>query len=302
MALQEIQIRRTESLYPFPDAIIIAEKRAAAAFAHSLYRQGATPRTLVLWVDGSADCPDRLTPCSSAIGYHDPLTLIWKEEVHICLSIPIESPSQEAELLAIREGFKKAMTLTEHFDKLILLSDSQSTLSGIGKMSCTALKNMLFLDDVLECANGMYDAGIEVELHWVPSEAKVTGHVRVDQHSREYRKRIRGGWPAEVALAPITVAVHETALEELPGLVKKRVLEAKESGVFLKIDRKVREQEEQWRLARTRVRDVLRRIKKRVKGVKKEGERLKAQDVQRKRERNTRKKLKQSMRKKVKTG
>lgn len=257
------------SLYPFPHDITIDHKSNAATFAHEIYKQGAIPRCLVLWVDGSAASPAHDKLCSAAIGYHDPQSSEWRE--YVTISLLNSGSSNEAELMAIQEGLRQACTLTDYFDRLLLFSDCQSMLQAIKNQSMFIfLREKHIVNDIFEHANAIYNLGIQTKLHWVPADAHIEGHERVDEVSREYRRLATGLWPKDLlkcdaALEPITIIPGSlaSAREDLRVILRDHLGQVKEAKSSNKYSRQLHEVIEQRRK---------KRLKRRIRKAKQDNE------------------------------
>jgi ribonuclease HI len=171
-----------EPLYPFPDQIHIQDKQSAKVFAETIDRQPVSPRTLIIWADGSAN-PRTNDPCAGAISYIHPVTNTRTDSI----AISHLSESVSSEIIALWEAFQHAAALTEHFDELIVFSDCQSALCMPLLLNHPFAAKSL-IDDVLEWANRFYDQGIQVNLHWTPRDVHVEAQKRVDQLARVYRR------------------------------------------------------------------------------------------------------------------
>jgi ribonuclease HI len=197
-------------------------------------RQGHVSRRLVLWVDGFAGETAHGKLCSAAVGYRYPQSGEWREYVTISVLNP--GSSNEAELMAIEEGLRQAHTLTDCFDQLLIFSDSQSMLSGIKNESAFAfLRERYIINGIFERAHAIYDLGIQMELHWVPGDAHVKAHERVDGCAREYRRsaaslRPRLSSECDASLKSITVIPGPlaTARENLRVVLRDHLGRVKE--------------------------------------------------------------------------
>jgi ribonuclease HI len=124
-----------ESLYPFPDDIVIQDRTSAIQYSCDIFERGVIERCLVIWVDGSVQpfSPTkkgkRLT--TAAIRYLDFSSKDWTELVTLN-TLPYGTVfSFEAEMIAVHEAFRKACELTNDFDRLLIFTDCQRLLRGI---------------------------------------------------------------------------------------------------------------------------------------------------------------------------
>jgi hypothetical protein len=98
-----------ESLYPFPDEIIIQDRESATRYARHLLNQGTTERYLVLWVDASVQKfppvkrKNRLS--AAAVAYVDFSSKEWKESVTLKTLRYGTRFAFEAEFVAIKRLF-----------------------------------------------------------------------------------------------------------------------------------------------------------------------------------------------------
>jgi hypothetical protein len=115
----------TESLYPFPDEIIIEDRASATQYAHDILDQGPQERCLVIWVDASVapHLPVKMvnTLCTAALAYLDYPSKSWREQVTFNTLLYGTAYSSEAELIAIYEAFRIACSCTDVFDRLVIL-------------------------------------------------------------------------------------------------------------------------------------------------------------------------------------
>ncbi|KAF2490254.1 hypothetical protein BU16DRAFT_147712 [Lophium mytilinum] len=182
-----------ESLYPFPDNIVIQDRSSAIQYGHQIYEQGLIKRCLVLWVDGSVERSPRVKGAkrltAAAVRYLDFSSKDWVELVTFN-TLPYGSRfALEAEMIAIHEAFRKACELMNDFDRLLILTDCQSLLQGIQSRSIFSfLSNPDWMKSLLTYANMLYDVGITVELRWVPAHSSVEGNERVDELVKRFRR------------------------------------------------------------------------------------------------------------------
>lgn len=174
-----------EMLYPFPHSIFISPKPPARTFAHSIHHLGSISRTLTIWVDGSACLPPNSSslPCAGALLYIDPITQQWQEQITIS---NLSSPTN-AKLVALCLASECAAKLTDHFDHMLVFTDSQQLLLVLKINKLEVVKNFdgLLFDRVLTLADTFVDAGIQVDLHGLPGRC-VEAHRRVDSAARKY--------------------------------------------------------------------------------------------------------------------
>ena len=190
---QPLGALQMDSLYPFPDDIIIGDRSSALEYGCGIFKQGSIERCLVMWVDASVTKfppkkgANRLA--ASAVGYLDVLTERWIELVTLNTLCYGTQFALEAEFIAINEAFRVASKLTENFDRLIILSDCQNILKGLrGKSRFSSLTTPGLVDALFLYANSFYDLGITVELRWVPSHSSVEGNERVDELAKQIRR------------------------------------------------------------------------------------------------------------------
>jgi hypothetical protein len=117
----------------------------------------------------------------------------------------------------------------DHFDKLILFSDAVNALRSVLEVS-KRYRCRSVVEDISVFANHFYNEGIDVELHWVPKDAKVKEHKLVDQLAKAYRKIAGLVTPKElleydVAIAPVTTMVRSDAgvVEEVRDALREAV-------------------------------------------------------------------------------
>jgi ribonuclease HI len=182
-----------ESLYPFPETVIIQDRPSAIQYGRAIFEQGIVDRCLVIWVDASVQ-PFPPTKRASRLGasavrYLDPLSKGWKEFVTFN-TLPYGSQfAAEAEFIAIHEAFRVAWKVTDEIDRLIILSDCQRVLHDLGAGSMLPfLTKTDMLGSLLAFANRMYDHGIAVELRWVPAHSGIEGNERVDELVKWHRR------------------------------------------------------------------------------------------------------------------
>ncbi|PSN60209.1 hypothetical protein BS50DRAFT_593982 [Corynespora cassiicola Philippines] len=179
-----------ESLYPFPEDIIIEDRPTAHDYGDTMSYRGPIDRCLVMWVDGKK--AERLA--ASAVSYLDIPTEHWIDSATINTLYLGAKYSLEAEFIAIKEAFRIAHERTEDFDRLIILSDCQSILKGLRNASKfrSSITSEL-VDELFFYANSFYDSGVTVEIRWVPAHSFVAGNERVDEvatHVRRSAQRI----------------------------------------------------------------------------------------------------------------
>jgi ribonuclease HI len=188
----------------------------------------------VIWADGSASAKPCGEPCGGAITYISPQDSLQKELV----TVSHLSSSNDAEILAIREAFRQVANLTVYFDKLAIFSDSQYALRAFqpDRRCETDTANGL-LDDIVAYANGFYDQGIDVELHWVPHHLGIDAHERVDKLAKDYRKLALLVAPTalleyEINFPPLTLLpqAREQAREDMRVLLRSLVDKAVAEG------------------------------------------------------------------------
>jgi hypothetical protein len=183
-----------ESLYPFPDSIIISDRPSALEDSHALSNQGPIERCLVMWVDASVQkFPPKKEAsriAASAVRYLDASTeQRWVESVALNTLHHGSKFAFETGYIAITEAFRIAYTLTEHFDRLVVLSDCQNALrSSRMQGRSTALTKPGLVDALFFYANSFYDSGIAVEIRWVPAHVGVEGNERVDVLATQIRR------------------------------------------------------------------------------------------------------------------
>ncbi|KAK2754715.1 hypothetical protein FQN54_006848 [Arachnomyces sp. PD_36] len=182
-----------ESLYPFPNDIVIEDRISAAQYGNDIFEQDVIEQCLVIWVDGSVQPypptkkAKRLT--AAAIRYLDLSSKNWMELVTLN-TLPYGTTfSLEAEMIALHEAFRKACELTNDFDHLLIFSDCQSLLEGIRANSTfSILSRPDWIVNLLAYANMLYNLGITAELRWVPAHSSVEGNERVDELARQSRR------------------------------------------------------------------------------------------------------------------
>ena len=181
-----------ESLYPFPNEVIIERRAPAIDFARHAFSRGRIDRCFVIWVDGSVQprLPRKREVISaSAVGWLDSSSSAWIESVTLSGLEHSTACVMQAELTAIREAFRIAYDRVDEFDRLTIFSDSQPVLKGLRDQSTFSfLPGKGVMDDVLWYANRLYDLGLNVELRWVPGHSHVKGNERVDKLARRSRK------------------------------------------------------------------------------------------------------------------
>ncbi|KAF2434071.1 hypothetical protein EJ08DRAFT_694096 [Tothia fuscella] len=184
-----------ESLYPYPDNIIIQDRLSAIHYGNSIFEQGIIERRLVLWVDGSIQSFPRLKKAerliAAAVRYLDPSTKDWVELVTFN-TLPYRSRfSMEAEMIAIHEAFRKACEIMDGFDSILIFTDCQSILEGIkSKSAFSYLSNPDWIPSLFTYANMLYEVGITVELRWVPAHSSVEGNERADELAKRLRRTV----------------------------------------------------------------------------------------------------------------
>ena len=182
-----------ESLYPFPDDIVIQDRTSAIQYSCDIFEPGVIERCLVIWVDGSVQKfpptrkAKRLT--ASAIRYLDFSSKDWTELVTLN-TLPYGTAfALEAEMIAIHEAFRKACELTNDFDRLLIFTDCQTILEGIRANSTFGILSRLdWIVNLLAYANTLYDLGITAELRWVPAHSSVEGNEQVDELAKRFRR------------------------------------------------------------------------------------------------------------------
>ena len=181
-----------ESLYPFPNEVIIERRAPAIDFARHAFSRSRFDRWLVMWVDGSVQprlprTKERIS--ASAAGWLDFSSGVWTESVTLNSLEHGTACVIEAELTAIHEAFRIAYDQVDEFDRLTIFSDSQTVLKGLRDQSTFSfLLGKDVLDGILRYANQFYDLGLSVELRWVPGHSRVGGNERVDKLARRSRK------------------------------------------------------------------------------------------------------------------
>lgn len=110
----------------------------------------------------------------------------------------------------MREAFRQAHALKEHFDILVEFTDAQVVLHALQRSEGSPI-----IDDIVRVANALYDEGISVEVHWVPGLGSVEEHVRVDEMSRRYR--VLASQVAPMDLSKIRVEFEPLTLEHRWG-------------------------------------------------------------------------------------
>lgn len=182
-----------ESLYPFPDDIVIQDRLSAIQYSRDTFDQELIERCLVMWVDGSVQNFPPVQKANrlavAAIGYIDPSSKSWTELVTLH-TLPCGSKfALEAEMIAVHEAFRVACGLVDDFDHLLIFSDCQCLLRGIrSKSMFSFLSKPDWVENLLIYANMLYDLGITVELQWVPAHSSVEGNERVDKLARRVRR------------------------------------------------------------------------------------------------------------------
>jgi ribonuclease HI len=185
-----------ESLYPYPDNIFIQDRLLAIQYGHYIFEQGMIERCLVLWVDGSVERFPRVKEAkrltAAAVRYLDFSSKNWVELVTLN-TLPYGSKfALEAEIIAIREAFRKACELNNDFDRLLIFTDCQSILQGIqSKSTFSFLSDRDLITSLFMYANMLYNVGITVELRWVPAHSSVEGNERVDELAKRFRRAAR---------------------------------------------------------------------------------------------------------------
>jgi ribonuclease HI len=203
-----------DSLYPFPDSIIILDRPAALSYAKTLSAQEKektlssqettrpsqepsppsqvhAPRTFTIWTDGSAPHPRPNALIASATRYLSPTTTLFTESVTLNTLPAGAHVSLEAEFLAVCHAFRIAGKWQEGIDRLVVLSDCMSVLEAFEcgtKERFRWVTQQGYVDELFETANRMFDEGISVELRWVPGHAGVEGNERVDKLARLIRR------------------------------------------------------------------------------------------------------------------
>jgi hypothetical protein len=124
-----------ESLYPFPETIIVQDKPSATQNGRAIFEQGIVDHYLVIWVDAPVHKfpltkrASRLT--ASAAGYLDPSSQRWEESVTFN-TLPYGSRfAAEAEFIAIHEAFRVAHKTIDRFGRLVIFSDCQQALQDL---------------------------------------------------------------------------------------------------------------------------------------------------------------------------
>ncbi|KAI9655093.1 MAG: hypothetical protein M1821_005576 [Bathelium mastoideum] len=197
-----------ESLYPFPEHIIIQDRLKAIEYGRSIFEEGMTQRRLVVWVDGSVEKYPQTKKANrlatGVIRYLDFLSKTWKELVMFSTLKHGTAFSLEAEIMVIHEAFRLACELTDYFDHLLIFSVCQSFLQGLklqSKYKC--LSNRKLMLSFLTYANTLYNEGIIAELHWIPARS-VEGHLQADNLAKEFR-RLATNEQADVILDQVTI-------------------------------------------------------------------------------------------------
>ncbi|KAF2470842.1 uncharacterized protein BDR25DRAFT_354751 [Lindgomyces ingoldianus] len=227
-----------ESLYPYPDNIVIQDRLSAIQYGHNIFEQGMIERCLVLWVDGSVEKfppvkeAKRLT--AAAVRYLDFSSKDWAELITFN-TLPYGSAfALEAEMIAIHEAFRKACELTNDFDRVLIFTDCQSILQGIkSKSTFSFLSKPDWIMNLFTYANMLYDVGITVELRWVPAHSAVEGNERVDELAKRFRRAARSILAKE---QPDLILRHVTIIttsEELlrQDLFQKAQLQSEEQNL-----------------------------------------------------------------------
>jgi ribonuclease HI len=183
----------TESLYPFPDDIVIQDRRSAIQYGRDIFERGMIERCLVVWVDASVQQHPPVRRANrlgvAAVRYLNFSSKNWTEMVTMNTLRYGPAFVIEAELIAIHEAFRMACGLEKHFDRLLIFSDCQAALQGIRSkstfsyLSCPDLISSLFTH-----ANMLYDLGIIAELRWIPAHSSVEGNERVDELAKRFRR------------------------------------------------------------------------------------------------------------------
>jgi hypothetical protein len=197
-----------ESLYPFPEHIIIQDRSNATEYGCTIFEEGMIERRLVVWVDGSVGKYPRTKKANrlatGVIKYLDFSSKTWKELVTFNTLKYGTAYSLEAEILAIHEAFRVACKLADHFDHLLVFSDCQSFLQGLKLQSKhERLSNRKLIPSFLTYANALYNEGITAELHWIPARS-MKGSNQADKLAKKFR-RLEIKARADIILDQVTV-------------------------------------------------------------------------------------------------
>ncbi|KAI4712669.1 hypothetical protein J4E89_002937 [Alternaria sp. Ai002NY15] len=220
-----------KTAHTFPGAVHIQDAAVAKDFALNTYTQPSYPHTLVVWADGNGGMRLDDGPCTSAIGYHDPLSGEW--EAHITVS---HHPSwTEASLIAIQEAFRAAAAMADYIDHLIVFSNAQAVLANLEKSSDLSWgRDEVLVERVQQAAKKLMVKDVQVDLHFVPNRTKIEGHRRVHRLSRKYKKKVIVAAPKElleydIDFPPIRLKhqQHKDAKEELEVLLRNCLADAK---------------------------------------------------------------------------
>jgi ribonuclease HI len=231
-------------LYPFPDKIVIQDRKSAIQTSCDIFQQGFVERQLTIWVDGSVEqvSKEKRTKrlAASAIRYLDPSSKDWAEFVTLNTLPPRSISALEAEMIAVHEAFRKACDLNNDFDHILILTDCQSLLYGLRKNSrFGALSTTKWITNLLRYANMLYDFGITVELRWVPGYAGIEGNERVDKLAKRFRKSaqsILSGLQQNISLHYVTAA---SDVEELINRILSYETQSESSRQFTTINRRI---------------------------------------------------------------
>lgn len=182
-----------ESLYPFPDDIVIQDRLSAIQYGRDIFEQGIIERCLVVWVDASVEKFPRVRKANrlavAAVRYLDFSSKSWTELVTLN-TLPYGTTfALEAEMIAIHEAFRVACGLMNDFDRLLIFTDCQSILQGIrSKSTFSFLSKPDWITSLFTYANLLYDLGITAELRWIPAHSSVEGNERVDELAKRFRR------------------------------------------------------------------------------------------------------------------
>jgi ribonuclease HI len=186
-----------QSLYPFPDDIVIQDKLSAIQYGHGIFEQGIIERCLVVWVDASAGYFPRVRKtnriAASAIRYLGFSSKSWTKLVTLNTLPYGIAFAAEAEMIATHEAFRVACGLSNDFDRLLIFTDCQSILQGIiiSKSKFSFLSKPDWITGLFRYANLLYDDGITAELRWVPAHSSVESNERVDKPAGRFRRYAR---------------------------------------------------------------------------------------------------------------